>query len=87
MPTPQQKTPAAPEVDFALAEEGEAIGTIRQFANHLNLPESQVLPCLQCHDEEAIVLRAGPAAEPLLIVEAGGLDALQGCAAAAASRS
>jgi len=85
MPTPQQKTPAAPEVDFALAEEGEAIGTVRQFSDRLNLPESQVLPCLRCHDEEAIVLRGEPAAEPLLIVEAEGLDALRGCAASASS--
>jgi hypothetical protein len=81
MPTPQQKTPAAPEVGFALAEEGEAIGTVRQYANHLNLPESQVLSCLHRHDEEVIVLRAGPATEPLLIVGAGGVEALLGCTA------
>lgn len=84
MPTPQPTTRAAPFIDFTLAEEGEAIGTVRQFSDHLNLPESQVLPCLHCHGEEAIVLRDGPAAAPVLIVAAGGMEALRGCAASGA---
>lgn len=68
------------QIGFALAEDGEAIGTVHQFSDRLDLPESQVLPCLQCHDEETIVFRAGPESEPLLILEAEGMDALRDCA-------
>ncbi|WP_157942156.1 hypothetical protein [Salinibacter altiplanensis] len=85
MPTAQRSHQAHPEEDVTLAEDGEAIGTVRQFANRLGLPESQVLPCLQCHAEEAIFVRAGDASEQLLIVGADGVDALFGCAASASS--
>ena len=80
---PQTSSQTSSEITFALTEDGEAIGTVRQFSNRLNLPESQVLPCLQCHAEDAIVLRAGDASERLLIVEPDGLDALLSCAASA----
>lgn len=75
------RTPS--QIGFALAEDGEAIGTVHQFSDRFTLPESQVLPCLRCHDEEAIVLRAGPESEPLLILEAEGVDALRDCATSA----
>lgn len=71
------------QIGFALAEDGDAIGTVHQFSDHFTLPESQVLPCLQCHDEEAIVLRAGPESAPLLILGAEGVDALRDCATSA----
>ncbi len=70
------------QTDVALAEDGEAIGTVQQFSNDLNLPESRVLPCLQEHAGQSIILRAGDTSESLLILDTEGLDALLGCAAA-----
>lgn len=70
------------QTDFALAEDGEAIGTVQQFSDSLSLPESSVLPCLQEHADQSVILRAGEASESLLILDAEGLNALLGCAAA-----
>jgi hypothetical protein len=67
---------------LALAEEGEAIGTVRQFSSRLNLPESQVLPCLQNHAEQSILLRAGDESEQVLMLDAEGMRTLLSCAAA-----
>ncbi len=73
------------ETDFTLAEDGEAIGTVQQFSNHLNLPESNVLPCLQEHADQSIILQAGDASDRLLILDTEGLEALLGCAASGAA--
>jgi hypothetical protein len=74
----------SPQVDFTLAEDGEALGTIRQFSNRLNLPESQVLPCLQEHADQSILLRADGGSDQVLMLDAEGVGALLGCAASTA---
>jgi hypothetical protein len=73
-------TAPSPPLSFHIAEEGEAIGTIQQFANRLHLSPSAVLACLREAGTAPIVLRAGEAGERLLLVSADGLDALRSCA-------
>lgn len=77
MPTPQT---AHSPIDFAVAEDGEAIGTVRQFADRFDLPESRVLPCLRTHAAGAILLRADGPSGRLLMLDADGVGALLGCA-------
>lgn len=77
MPSPQTE----PRVTFQIAEEGEAIGTVKQFANRMNLPRPRVLSCLDESDTASVVLPAADEEDCLLIVDAGGLDALLHCAA------
>ncbi len=69
-----------PQSTFALAEDGEAIGTIDQFSRRLDLPASQVLPCLQKHAGQSVLLQAGGTSEQLLILDTEGVTALRGCA-------
>jgi len=78
-------TQPSSRIDFTLAEDGEAIGTVRQFSNRLNVPESQVLPCLQEHADQSILLRAEGESEQVLMLDAEGIGALLGCAASAAT--
>jgi hypothetical protein len=63
-----------------IAEEGEAIGTVQQFADRVNLSRPRVLSCLDENDVASIVLPAGDEATRLLIVDPEGLDALLRCA-------
>jgi len=72
---------ADPRVTFQIAEEGEAIGTAQQFARRMHLPQPRVLSCLDQNDTASVVLSAGDEEDPLLIVDADGLDALLHCAA------
>lgn len=72
-----------PAIRFTRTEDDEAIGTVRQFSDRLNLPTSQVVPCLQTHAAPSILLRAGSGPEQVLILDTGGLEALQECAGAA----
>lgn len=74
-------TQLSSQINFTLAEDGEAIGTVRQFSDHLNVPESQVLPCLQEHADQSILLRAEAESEQVLMLDAEGIGALLGCAA------
>jgi hypothetical protein len=74
-------TQTEPRVTFQIAEEGEAIGTVEQFANRMNLPGSRVLSCLDESDTVSVVLPAADDEDRLLIVDASGLDALLHCAA------
>lgn len=73
-------TASAPTVTFQIAEDGEAIGTIQQFADRLHLSPSAVVACLRENGTAPIVLRAGETGERLLLVSADGLDVLLSCA-------
>lgn len=73
-------TASASPVAFQIAEDGEAIGTIQQFADRLHLSPSAVIACLRENGTAPIVLRAGETGERLLLVSADGLDALRSCA-------
>ena len=70
-------TASASPVAFQIAEDGEAIGTIQQFADRLHLSPSAVIDCLRENGTAPIVLRAGEPGERLLLVSADGLDALR----------
>jgi hypothetical protein len=76
MPTTQTE----PRVTFQIAEEGEAIGTVQQFASRMNLSQPRVLSCLDQTDTASVVLPAGDEEGRLLIVDADGLEALLHCA-------
>lgn len=77
MPSTQATAP----ITFQIAEEGEAIGTVRQFADRMNLSQPRVLSCLDESDTGSVVLPASEENARLLIVDADGLDALLHCAA------
>jgi hypothetical protein len=77
MPTTQTDSP----VTFQIAEEGEAIGTVQQFANRMNLSQPRVLSCLDQNDVASVVLPGGDEEARLLIVDPDGLEALLHCAA------
>lgn len=74
-------TQTDPRVTFQIAEEGEAIGTVQQFANRMNLSQPRVLSCLDESDTGSVVLPADDEDARLLIVDTEGLDALLHCAA------
>lgn len=86
MPT-VMSTPSSTSANRSLqiAEEGEAIGTVQQFADRANLSRPRVLSCLDENDVASIVLSAGDEATRLLIVDPEGLDALLRCADDASS--
>jgi len=63
-------------------EEGEAIGTPRQFARAHGHPPETVLRCAEEHDR-AIVLKQQEDGPPVLILDAETLDAVTQCAAGA----
>jgi hypothetical protein len=73
-------TASTPPVTFQIAEDGEAIGTVQQFADRLQLSPSAVLACLRESGTAPVVLRAPATGDRLLLVSADGLDALRSCA-------
>lgn len=75
-------TASAPTVTFQIAEDGEAIGTVRQFADRLRLSPSAVLACLRAHGIAPIVLDARTPGDRLLLLSADGVAALRSCAGA-----
>lgn len=75
MPTLQNP----PSIHFSRTEDDESIGTVRQFSDRLNLPASQVVPCLQDTEDSPIILRAGSGPDSLLILDSSGMEALRQC--------
>jgi hypothetical protein len=55
-----------------VAEDGEMMGTLRQFATLLQLPSSLLLRCIETQ-ERAIVLRQEEGGQPVLILGADSL--------------
>lgn len=74
-------TQTEPRLTFQIAEEGEAIGTVQQFANRMNLSQPRVVTCLDQNDTASVVLPAGDEEARLLIVDTDGLEALLHCSA------
>ncbi|MFB6272009.1 MAG: hypothetical protein ABEL51_03840 [Salinibacter sp.] len=74
-----------PSIHFSRTEDDEAVGTVRQFSDRLNLPASQVVPCLQDTEDSPIILRAGSGPHSLLILDSGGMEALRQCATSSSS--
>lgn len=59
-----------------ITEEGEAIGTLRQFAQGLDLSLSAVGRVLETEARRCVIFRAGPSPDHLLILDACGIEAL-----------
>jgi hypothetical protein len=74
--------PTAPSTSITvqIAEEGEAIGTVRQFARRMGVSRSTVWSCLEEGRTPFVSGTAGAANDPLLILRADEMQALSRCA-------
>ncbi|MFP4228944.1 MAG: hypothetical protein ACLFTE_08970 [Salinivenus sp.] len=61
---------------ITITEEGEAIGTLQQFARGLNLSLSALRSALETEVRDCVIFRAGPEPNRLLILDACGLPSL-----------
>jgi hypothetical protein len=61
---------------ITITEEGEAIGTIQQFARSFDLPITGLLDALDTTARDCVIFRAGSAPHRLLILDGCGLPAL-----------
>ena len=61
------------------AEDGETMGTLAQFAGHLNVLPTPLLRCAERHDR-AIVLSSRENGPVVLILDADTLNQLPDCA-------
>ena len=59
-----------------VTEEGEAIGTVRQFARDLDLTIGTLLEVLEVEARNCVIFRAGTAPDHLLILDRCGVLAL-----------
>ena len=59
-----------------ITEEGEAIGTLRQFARGLGLSLSSLLDALETDVQDCVIFRAGVEPDRLLILDTCGLPSL-----------
>jgi len=59
-----------------ITEEGEAIGTLRQFARGLGLSLSSLLDALETDVRDCVIFRAGREPDRLLILDTCGLPSL-----------
>ncbi|MES3629112.1 MAG: hypothetical protein PPP56_02985 [Longimonas sp.] len=66
-----------PSEPIRVAEDGEIMGQLCQFARSFNMTRKAVLKCLRDHAPEAVILRAGKGLDQLLILDAEALRALQ----------
>lgn len=64
---------------FYIAEDGEAVGTLRRFSSRFQLTPASILDCLRHRAPEAVLLGAGQGRNRLLVVAADGLEALCNC--------
>ncbi|MFB6230645.1 MAG: hypothetical protein ABEL04_05755 [Salinibacter sp.] len=64
---------------FYIAEDGEAVGTLRRFSDRFQLTPASILDCLRRRAPEAVLLGAGEGRNRFLVVEAEGLEALCDC--------
>jgi hypothetical protein len=63
-----------------VTEEGEAIGTLRQFAQGVNLTVAALLDVLETEARNCIIFRVGTAPDHLLILDRCGVSALTAAA-------
>ena len=62
-----------------ITEEGEAIGTLRQFSSSFDMSHGSVLECMRREAEDSIILHAGSGRDRVLIVDAQAIEALLDC--------
>lgn len=83
-PVPPQATArfrdTAHSPHLRIAEDGEVLGTVQQFATRLNLSPSKVLSCLQEKEAAPVFLSSREAGPRVVVIEANGVDALLECA-------
>lgn len=58
---------------ITITEDGEAIGTLRQFARSLDLPLAVLVDILQTDARDGVIYWAGTSPDRLLILDGGGL--------------
>jgi len=61
---------------ITITEEGEAIGTLRQFARSFDLSMADLLDALETRVHDCIIFQAGSTPDRLLILDGCGLPAL-----------
>jgi hypothetical protein len=61
---------------ITITEEGEAIGTLQQFASSFDLSITSLLDALDTTARDCVIFRAGSAPDRLLILDGCGLPAL-----------
>ena len=61
---------------ITIAEEGEAIGTLQEFAHSFDLSLTGLLHALDTTARDCVIFRAGSAPDRLLILDGCGLPAL-----------
>lgn len=66
-----------PDALITITEEGEAIGTLGQFAHSFNLSCSALYRTLMTEARDCVIFCAGSSADRLLILDACGLLALR----------
>jgi len=71
--SPSTADPAEP----TQAEEGERIGTLKQFADELDAPQWSVLQCVETHQPAIILSQAG--GQPVFILDEGSLESIARC--------
>ena len=65
---------------ITITEDGEAMGTLHQFADRLDRSRAFVLHCVHDRAQDAIILDAGEGLDRLLILDSDGYQALHRCA-------
>lgn len=68
-----------PHQYFNLTEDGEAVGTLQQFARTFNVPRKDVVECISTDAPETIVLDPGNGEEHILIADQDNLSNLRTC--------
>lgn len=65
---------------FTITEDGEAIGTLQQFAYTLNVPRKAVVSCIRDEVPETLVLEPGSGQDHIVIATQDHLSGLRTCA-------
>lgn len=73
------------QISFHVTEDGEAMGTLRQFATRFQSTPASILECLRHHPSDGVVLDAGDGRDRLLILGPEGVEAICSCASPASS--
>jgi|GEM_PF-1589072 len=71
----------APYRTYRQTEDGEAIGTLQQFARAFNVPRSSVTDCIQSIQSTPIVIEPGSGQDHIIIADKNNLQHLRSCLA------
>jgi len=65
---------------FTITEDGEAIGTLQQFAYTLNVSRRAVVSCIQDEVPDTLILEPGSGQDHIVIANEDHLSGLRSCA-------